>query len=322
MSEINRIDQSHYPVIKKNIINSAKFDISLSEYRIILAALSKITKFDTDFYIIEFTINEFNNIFYNKDKISGSLYDSVRKACKSLVSRTIILENENNLKAFQWVSLIEYDKNTSMIKIRFHEELKDFVLFYAINKEYTKYMLSNIARMNSVYTVRLYEILKQYEKIGKIEFKIDKLKNILGINANKYPIYANLKNRILDIAQEEMIKKSDIYFVFHEVKYGRKITGVNFTIIQNKESTKFHTEFLAYNKFKIIEILNNLLAKYLSIRLYSDILEKIHRLVLIDLIIFMREGRNWGTVLHPVPFIESKIKEFTEKYDLENIKDY
>jgi len=318
----DKIDQSQYPVVKKNIINSAKFDISLAEYRIILAALSKITKFDTDFYIIEFTVNEFSRIYYNNDKINGSLYNLIKNACKTLISRTIILETKDNLKAFQWVSLIDYDKKTGIIKIKFHEELKDFVLFYAINKEYTKYMLANIAQMNSIYAVRLYEILKQYEKLGTIEFDLDKLKFMLGIEASRYNIYANFKTRILSFAQDEMINKSDIYFTFDEIKYGRKIIGVKFRVIPNNKNSKLNTEFLKYDKFKLISILNDLLAKYLSMRIYSDILEKVHRIVLIDLILFMRSGTNWGTILHPMPFIDSKIKEFSEKYDLENIKDY
>lgn len=310
----------NYKIIKKNILNSAKFTLTLFEYRIILAALSKIKPEDTDFKDIIFTVKDFANIYSDGKKIYGNLYNYINTACSRLASRTIQLEYKKSIVTFQWVSKIVYDKNNSDIHITFHDELKPFILFFLIDGNYTQYMLENVAKMNNIYSVRMYELLKEYKSLNIRYFDIKELRECLGLSNDKYKLYGNFKKKILDVVNKELVKKSDLYFIYDEIKENKKVIGLNFHIYSTNNNLV--KSFILVKKDKLIFILNNLLARYLSIRLYSDTLEKIHRLVLIDLIIFMREGRNWGTVLHPVPFIEAKIKEFTEKYDLDNIKDY
>jgi plasmid replication initiation protein len=306
------------PVVKKNILNSAKFDLTLMEYRIILAALSKIKPNNVDIPKVEFSVQEFNSIYYD-NKLNFKNYTVLRKACQRLLSRTIVLENEIYLKGFQWVSLIEYFKDKGKIIVRFHDELKPFILFLKENYEYTKYMLSNISRMNSYYSVRIYELLKQYETIGFREFKLDNLKDILGINKNKYKLYTNFKKTIVDVAQNELIEKSDIYFTFELVKEARKVIGIKFYIHKN---TSQNREFIKNNKFDLIAKCNNLLAERLTIRLNTSYLESYHRIVIIDLIIMLRNANNFNSIIHPSNFIEAKLKEFTKRYDLTKVQDY
>lgn len=313
-----------YLVVKKNIFNSGKFEITFSEYRIILLALSKINPKINNYKNIEFTIQEFANIF-NDTNLNKGLYSCIRTLCKTLLSRVIELDLEDKTTMFQWFSKVDLPYNSNVVYISFSDEIAPFITWLIENTNYTKYMLSNITKFNSFYSIRIYELLKEYEfkKIRTID--LIELREILGLKKSnkyksKYPLYANFKKRVLITAQEELIQSSDIYFSFEEIKEGRKVTAIKFIIIKNN---KIHnTEFKKNNKFEIIAVLNKLLAEKLSIRINTSKLSEFHRFVLIDLLYYMRETEDFGFVKIPKSFIFSKLNEFTEKYDLSSIVDY
>ena len=48
------------------------------------------------------------------------------------------------------------------------------------------YQLENILSLSSFYAIRIYELLKQYEKIGKRGINIKELRGYLGIKEGEY----------------------------------------------------------------------------------------------------------------------------------------
>ena len=50
-----------------------------------------------------------------------------------------------------------------------------------LQSQYKAYQLGNLIQLKSKYSVRLYELLKQYEKIGKRYFEVKELRLALGI---------------------------------------------------------------------------------------------------------------------------------------------
>jgi len=60
-----------------------------------------------------------------------------------------------------------------------HPDLKPYIL--DIKERYTKYFYQSITGLNSMYSVRLYELLKQYEFRKSKNFEIDEFRFILNI---------------------------------------------------------------------------------------------------------------------------------------------
>ena len=116
----------------------------------------------------------------------------------------------------------------------FHPKL---IKYYLQLQEYTKYRLKNITDLNSEYSLKLYEILKQYEKIGERTCNLEELKKFLGVEKQYYRYY-NLKKRILLITQKEINEKTDISLKFEEIKEGRSIKAIRFYIKANKTKNK------------------------------------------------------------------------------------
>ena len=57
--------------------------------------------------------------------------------------------------------------------------MKPFLL--SLKSHFTTYDVRNILKLPSTYSVRIYELLKQYEKIGKRRFDLQELKEIIGV---------------------------------------------------------------------------------------------------------------------------------------------
>lgn len=107
--------------------------------------------------------------------------------------------------------------------------------FLNLTKNFTQYYFENIARLKSGFSIRVYELLKQYENIGKITKSIDELRFFLNIDDGKFSKYNDFKKKVILVSQKELKEKTDIYFEFEEVKKIRKIVEIKFTIFENKK---------------------------------------------------------------------------------------
>ena len=97
--------------------------------------------------------------------------------------------------------------------------------------------MSQLMQLRSVYSGRIYLLLKQYRKIGKIRFDLDKLRLLLSLdvigedNRNPpYERYQDFRRYVLEQAQKELMAKTDLSFSFKPIKTGRKISGIEFVI--------------------------------------------------------------------------------------------
>ena len=109
----------------------------------------------------------------------------------------------------------------------------------------------------------MYELLKQYEPIGKRGFGLEELKILLKVD-DKYTNYADFKRYCLIKAQSELDKHCDISFRWEEAKEGRRVSSLVFHIIKKKSKVpagvdqatlKQLTSYYQLNTDQAIEIL-------------------------------------------------------------------
>ncbi len=103
----------------------------------------------------------------------------------------------------------------------------------ANRERYKDFLLENFVGMSSFYSKRMYEILKQYEFIGHRVILVDDLRNVLAIGEDEYKLYGHFKKRVVEKAQEDCARCSDITFDFEEVKKGRAVHSLKFIIHSN-----------------------------------------------------------------------------------------
>lgn len=232
---INRA-QSVKLVRKANNLVEGKYRFDIWEMRVFTKMLTMILPSDEDFkeyriYLKE-VIDDFN---LSADKQSYKLLkDGAVKLMKKEIK--IIRDTDEGEKEFLTHIAVGLDSFTSRtqgsyVDISFHPKMKPFLL--QLQTQFLMYDVRNVLQLQSSYSVRIYELLKQYEKIGKRTFSVDDLKETLAVT-DKYPLYANFKQRIIMKAQEDLASYTDIRFTFEEVKKGRAIQTIIFTIKSNK----------------------------------------------------------------------------------------
>ena len=216
-------------VTKSNYLVEARYRLTLREQRFILLMVSMIEPEDSAFTYYKVPSKQLiEALGLGKEK---DAYKRLKQIVRGLQTRLLQIKHPDGVVEVQWVGSADYRK-AGIIEFEFSTKLMPYLL--QLQEQFTKYRLKNIVQLQSVYAIRIYELLKQYEKIGSRRMTVEDLRAYLGIEETKYKMYANLKDRVLKPAHKEVNEKTDIAFTFDEIKEGRKVVAVRFHIERNE----------------------------------------------------------------------------------------
>lgn len=204
--------------------------LSSREQKIVLTMVSMIQPQDEDFKSYEISVKEFSEML----ALEGSVkYTQMKKIAEDLMSKTIEIPEEDGWLLANWVSSVRYKKGEGIISLSFSPELKPYML--QLKDQFTSYRLSNILNLRSTYAIRLYELMKRWQHLGRWECPIDDLKVNLGAVAKSHAVYGNFKSKALLPALIEVNEKTDLHIEFKEIKKGRAVARIEFSIKHLKE---------------------------------------------------------------------------------------
>mgnify|MGYP000939922657 CR=1 FL=1 len=221
-------------VTKSNQLIESSCKLTLQQQKIICAVASKVRITDTEFTEYTFHMKELAELLELNQK---GYYAEVRKVIRSLQKQvfTIVDTTDGEIKSkdLNWFYRAEYNETKNTVSLKFAEDLKPFLL--QLKENFTSYQLMNVIKLNSSYTLRLYEILKS--KAYKKEFIIS-LEELYRMVLNQYKRYTDFKKNVLERCKKEVKEKTDIEFKYEEIKTGRKVTSIKFIISSNKPVSK------------------------------------------------------------------------------------
>ena len=226
-------------VVSSNDLVHAKYDLSLWQKRVFVYAISLIKKDSAGFEPIRMNISDIIKFYNGSD--GAKTYNTIIEAPKSLDKTLEIpyISKEGNLR-YGFVKLLQdytipadNQGDNQYIELCFNNSLKPHLL--ELKEKFLKYDIKNVIDLQSTYSFRLFEILKSYEYKKEVEFDIEYLRDILEAK-NIYKSYKDFKKRIIDKAQEDLIKYCDIGFHYKEKKgsKGKKIESLVFSIFKNQ----------------------------------------------------------------------------------------
>lgn len=218
-------------VVQANTLIEASYKLKPSQQKFLRVMASMIDFGDEDFKMYEFKVSELMKLYGIKDQ---SKYSEIPKQTKELMGNVLTFKDEKSEVLVPFLSFYKHEKGEGTIKVQFHPFLKPFYLYLNKENPFTKYKLKNIVSLKSTYSIRFYELLKQYEGIKSRILTIEELRQIFKIEPSEYARYNDFKRKVILQAQKELPLKTDISFDFEEIKTGRKVTALKFYIHQNK----------------------------------------------------------------------------------------
>ena len=222
-------------IVKSNTLIEASYRLTTQEQRIVLILASMVKPDDQDFHRYKIEVKEFNRLVGIENEAG---YTRTKETTKKLLERVLVIKNLTDKKELQigWLASAEYYEGEGFVELEFSPKLKPYLL--ALKECFTQYQLKNVISLKRSYSIRIYEMLKQYEKIGERYFELDHLKYILGIQDGQYKLYGDFKRKIINPAVRELKNKTDIYFDFKEKKQARKVIGIYFFIKRHQQEPK------------------------------------------------------------------------------------
>jgi len=245
--------KNHNFVTKSNRLIEANYKLGAIEQKIILCLASNIQPSDSDFKTYTLPIKEFADLIGVK---SQHKYSDLKKITKELMQKVFEVRIDKKVIQVAWLSYVAYNETEGSIDIRFDPFLRPYLL--ELKREFTSYKLENVVQLKSTYAIRIYELLKQYEKIQERTFLFKDLRKLLGAE-DIYPAYGNFKQRVLMPAQKELKNKTDISFNLEEIKSGRRVTKVKFIIHSVKPNKGDQLNLFEENleEFKLVNTFTN-----------------------------------------------------------------
>jgi plasmid replication initiation protein len=161
----------------------------------------------------------------------SNTYRDLKKATEKLYERSVVIDDPEpdnpsiSQRKTRWISSIDYLPGEGKLVLSFSRGMIPYLS--QLSKEFTQYKLKHVARFESVYSIRLYELLVQWNTVGEREIEVEWLKRQFQV-ADKYDRVVDLKKRVIDPAVDEINKHSNFWVKYDQRKSGRTITHFKF----------------------------------------------------------------------------------------------
>lgn len=227
-------------VVKSNRLNSAIQNLSLPELRIIQLAI--VDARETGNGLSTDTPLRIDAMRYAEafETTRQNAYNRMKEAEETLFNRRFtFLDSEGKTVKSRWIQRVRYLDDEGAIELAFTlDVVKGITRLDGAEEFFTQYLLSQTSNLNSVYSVRLYELLIQWKTAVKTPvFELSLFRGQMGLNDGEYKAMCDFKKRVLDLAVNEINEKTDLTVSYTQEKKGRLIHGFKFTVKQ-KEKTK------------------------------------------------------------------------------------
>ena len=218
-------------IVKSNQVIEASYTLTTIEQRLILSAIAQVPKGEEISDDVLYPLTTKNLVKLGGD--GKASHKEFKDAVNRLYERSIVLRDGDESDSFRWIQEKVF-KGSTIAFIRFSKPILPFLS--NLKAEFTKYLESDIVGMSSPYSIRFYELIMQYRSIGHREISLEDLRWMFQLQ-NKYPVWADLKKRVIEQATKEINEHSPYNLTIEPKRTGRKITSIVLKF-QDKKSLK------------------------------------------------------------------------------------
>jgi plasmid replication initiation protein len=225
-------------VVKSNQLVEAKYRLDLAEQRIILFAITEARRTQKGLNGEDFVSIRAADYAEQFGIDPTTAYEQISSGAKSLFRRYVVLHDTHptsgkpRMTEVRWISAASYIDGAGTIQLQFAAAMVPYIT--RLEAQFTSYRLEKVAKMTSAYAIRLYELLMQWDSVGRREVELEWLKQTLVLDKD-YGRLDNLKKRVIDVAVSQINQHSDLTVSYDQRKTGRTVTHLIFTFSPKQE---------------------------------------------------------------------------------------
>lgn len=197
------------------------------EARLIAIVASKVNVNDREFQEYEIPISE---IFQGTHK-DGDTYSRLDETTERLMNRLVRLPTEDGgVAKYNVFSKCVISPSRNYVIARFDPDLKPH--FLQLRDRFTEMNLWEFLMLPSIYSQRIFEILKSWSDKPEITISLEELFDMLEVSGSmkRYP---DFRRKVLEKAHKD-ISRTSLEYEWEPVKQGRAVIAIRF--IFNKKA--------------------------------------------------------------------------------------
>ena len=231
---------------QRNDLIHGQQQLTLIQKRIFTLVVKQINRDDKDFKTYVINVKDLVEAGNSK-----SIYNRLKDETKKLISKVLTKkENVGSKTSFtHWtmISKAHHTEGEGVLEINLHPDIRDMLLHLKDQGNFTPVPISELLACRSTYGQRIYELLYSWRRHGEWEVSVEDLRFSLAIE-DKYQNYADFRRYVLEKAQSDIAKNTNMRFDWEEKKNatglgsGRKITHIHFTFTIINDQIDFDFE--------------------------------------------------------------------------------
>ncbi len=196
-------DTNNYVVMANNMILRSASNLNLNELKLLRFIIMQTKQGDKELFTFDVNVADMAE---SLEMSSDTLYRDLQTMTLHLMQEVISIGDKKSdvWEQFHWVDICKYANGKLTIKIS--DELKPFLV--GLRGNFTRYRLSEILSLNSIYAIRIYEILCGYMNENnlphadvaiEVSISIDEIRKVTD-TTDKFERYSNFKLKVIDAA--------------------------------------------------------------------------------------------------------------------------
>jgi plasmid replication initiation protein len=219
---------------QSNKLIEASYKMSVPAKRVMLMLLSQIHPFQQD---ISGKIRIDAADYSKKTGISfRQSYRDIKNGCRELMS-TIITTKDSVARTTEEcvvVHWMKYHENEGWLEATFTPWIAPFIhKLHGLG--YKTIEINEALKFKRFYTIRLYELLMQWESSGVRLITLKELREAFDIEKQTYPAFKDFRVKVLEPSIKELEQKTPWKISYKSKKTGNKVTSFSFAFSKDKE---------------------------------------------------------------------------------------
>lgn len=170
----------------------------------------------------------------------GMLYKQARTACKELIGATVETElpdpdnpgGDPIFHVMPFFTSIKYRKGN--VEAKFNPEMSGLLL--QLRQCFTQYNLMEYLTLPSVYSQKLFEIIKSWSNAPEVVLSVAELHRLLDTPPSFRADFKAFRIRVIEKAHKDIQEKTSLRFEWKPIKVGRTVEAIRFIFAPGRKA--------------------------------------------------------------------------------------